>query len=162
MDNDKTIGRGNTSGSSPVRSTPTAAVSSNTNDTPQNNPFPLPSTTPPPTTTATITNNNNTVWPTVYNQYELSNRIGQGAFASVWRARIKNTSISNENDDGACDEQQQQQVECAIKIMDLEHVNINISGELFFDLCSGCMWWCDSYGDFLVIENFYEVCCWLG
>ena len=138
MDNDKTIGRGNTSGSSPVRSTPTAAISSNTNDTPQNNPLPPP-TTPPLTTTATTTNpNNNTVWPTVYNQYELSNRIGQGAFASVWRARIKNPSL-DKDDDGACDEQKQQQVECAIKIMDLEHVNINISGELFFDLCSGCI-----------------------
>ena len=130
MDNEKTIGRANTSGSSPVRSTPTTS-SSNTN-TPQNNPLPPPSTPPPPTTVTTIANNNNnnnnTVWPTVYNQYELSNRIGQGAFASVWRARIKNTSLSNNDDDGAC-EQQQQQVECAIKIMDLEHVNINISGE---------------------------------
>ena len=140
MDNDKTIGRGNISGSSPVRSTPTVAVSSNTL-TPQNNPLPPPSTTPPPqTTTVATNNNNNTVWPTVYNQYELSNRIGQGAFASVWRARIKNTSLSN-NDDGACGgEQQQQQVECAIKIMDLEHVNINISGEfivVYVGVCCG-------------------------
>ena len=143
MNNDKTIGRGNTSGSSPVRSTPTAmAVSSNTNNAPQNNPLPPPSTTPPPTTTVATNPNNNTVWPTSYNQYELSNRIGQGAFASVWRARIKNPS-NNKDDDGACDEQQQQQqVECAIKIMDLEHVNINISGE-FFVLCSGyvCIVW---------------------
>ena len=130
MDNDRTIGRGNTSSSSPVRSTPTAAVSSNINDAPQNNPLPPPSTTPPPQTTTVANNpNNNTVWPTCYSQYELSNRIGQGAFASVWRARIKNPSL-DKNDDGACDEQQQQQVECAIKIMDLEHVNINISGEL--------------------------------
>ena len=128
MDNDKTIGRGNTSGSSPVRSTPTTSVSSNTIDTPQNNPLPPPTPTTPPTTFAVNNNNNNTVWPTVYNQYELSNRIGQGAFASVWRARIKNTS--NNKDDGACEQQQQQQqVERAIKIMDLEHVNINISGE---------------------------------
>jgi len=153
MDNDKTIGRGNTSGSSPVRSTPTAAVSSNTIDTPQNNPLPPPSTTPPPTTTATTTNpNNNTVWPTVYNQYELSNRIGQGAFASVWRARIKNTSLSkNNDDDGACDEkQQQQQVECAIKIMDLEHVNINISGEFFFEH-RGVLW-CYCWAVMIVYE----------
>jgi serine/threonine protein kinase len=59
-------------------------------------------------------------WPTNASHYQLINRVGQGAFASVWKARIIDSS-KGEDDDG---------VQCAIKIMDLEHVNINISGEL--------------------------------
>ena len=58
-------------------------------------------------------------WPTNANHYQFMNRVGQGAFASVWSARIIDTN-QRENDEG---------VQCAIKIMDLEHVNINISGE---------------------------------
>ena len=76
------------------------------------------------------------MWPTSSIYYELSNRIGQGAFASVWRARtIRNNnkkqlvSDGEEDNKKKKDQGQQQQVECAIKIMDLEHVNINISGE---------------------------------
>jgi serine/threonine-protein kinase OSR1/STK39 len=90
-------------------------------------------------------------WPTSAEYYQLSNRIGQGAFATVWGGRIKrkasavnlrkvgggvggveeNSSFEGGNDgDNANnnDEQQQQVVvDCAIKIMDLEHVNININ-----------------------------------
>jgi serine/threonine protein kinase len=62
-------------------------------------------------------------WPTNANHYRLINRVGQGAFASVWRARIVDSSTESEDDEG---------VQCAIKIMDLEHVNINISGESIF------------------------------
>lgn len=65
-------------------------------------------------------------WPTSAEHYQLINRVGQGAFASVWRARlIDNTGKPVE--EKACDED----IQCAIKIMDLEHVNINISGESF-------------------------------
>lgn len=64
-------------------------------------------------------------WPTSSDHYQLMNRVGQGAFASVWRARIVTVS----NDDDAVEREEEVQ-ECAIKIMDLEHVNINISGEL--------------------------------
>jgi hypothetical protein len=52
--------------------------------------------------------------------------VGQGAFASVWRARIVDDSRDTEK---VADNEG---VQCAIKIMDLEHVNINISGELFW------------------------------
>ncbi|EJK43731.1 hypothetical protein THAOC_37798 [Thalassiosira oceanica] len=62
-------------------------------------------------------------WPTSSDHYQLMNRVGQGAFASVWRARIVTVS----NDDDAVEREEEVQ-ECAIKIMDLEHVNINISG----------------------------------
>ncbi|KAL7516351.1 hypothetical protein ACHAWX_001376, partial [Stephanocyclus meneghinianus] len=61
-------------------------------------------------------------WPTSAEHYQLIDRVGQGAFASVWRARlIDNTGKTAE--EKACDEG----IQCAIKIMDLEHVNINIS-----------------------------------
>ncbi len=80
-------------------------------------------------------------WPTNADHYQLINRIGQGAFASVWRARIirsrNNTDDNNnENDEGdntdaVVESNKTDEIHCAIKIMDLEHVNINISGELF-------------------------------
>mmetsp|Transcript_7744 Transcript_7744/g.15838 ORF Transcript_7744/g.15838 Transcript_7744/m.15838 type:complete len:536 (-) Transcript_7744:53-1660(-) len=61
-------------------------------------------------------------WPTSADLYQLQNKIGQGAFASVWRAKIKTNDGHNEGD-----ETEDDGVYCAIKIMDLEHVNINIS-----------------------------------
>jgi hypothetical protein len=77
-------------------------------------------------------------WPTNADHYQLINRIGQGAFASVWRARIIRSrnadDNNNENDEGdntaAVESNKTDEIHCAIKIMDLEHVNINISGEL--------------------------------
>ena len=78
---------------------------------------------PPPAATVTVTSPGGTFqWPTSAEYYQLSNRIGQGAFASVWGARIK--SGGKKQQAALADE-----VECAVKIMDLEHVNINISGE---------------------------------
>jgi len=129
-------------------------------------------TTPPITTTA--------AWPADYNSYKLLGKVGQGAFASVWRAECLRrqgqegveghlataataeltggqTSIGNNQDhktattgvssDGSCDEgsggidpglgaaeaqmsQENNDVEeqkqlCAIKILDLEHVDTN-------------------------------------
>ena len=77
-------------------------------------------------------------WPTNADHYQLINRIGQGAFASVWRARIIRSrnadGNNNENDEG----DNTDEIHCAIKIMDLEHVNINISGELFIFTCGCC------------------------
>ena len=79
-------------------------------------------------------------WPTNADHYQLINRIGQGAFASVWRARIIRSrnadDNNNENDEGdntdaVVESNKTDEIHCAIKIMDLEHVNINISGELF-------------------------------
>ena len=147
-DNDRTIGRTNVRASTNnadhlARS---STSSNSTNDTQQQkNPLaaPPPSSTtavqqPPPPATMTSPGGSYQ-WPTSSIYYELSNRIGQGAFASVWRARtIRNnkkqlvtSSSGNGEEDNKKkkDQGQQQQVECAIKIMDLEHVNINISGE---------------------------------
>eukprot|EP00804_Cyclotella_cryptica_P008538 CCRYP_007533-RA/>CCRYP_007533-RA protein AED:0.07 eAED:0.07 QI:178/1/1/1/0.75/0.6/5/1236/552 len=61
-------------------------------------------------------------WPTSAEHYQLINRVGQGAFASVWRARLINNT-GKPAEEAADDEG----IQCAIKIMDLEHVNINIS-----------------------------------
>ncbi|KAL7448721.1 hypothetical protein ACHAWC_000866, partial [Mediolabrus comicus] len=75
-------------------------------------------------------------WPTNADHYQLINRIGQGAFASVWRARIIRSrnnmdDNNNDNDEGdntdAVESNKTDEIHCAIKIMDLEHVNINIS-----------------------------------
>lgn len=79
-------------------------------------------------------------WPTNSDNYQLINRIGQGAFASVWRARIirrsnSRSSISDEDEEGKDNSgrvNKTDEIHCAIKIMDLEHVNINISGEFCF------------------------------
>ena len=85
-------------------------------------------------------------WPTNADHYQLINRIGQGAFASVWRARIIRSrnadDNNNENDEGDntddVEGNKTDEIHCAIKIMDLEHVNINISGELFIFTCGCC------------------------
>lgn len=75
---------------------------------------------PPPAPAAPTAPGSPFEWPTNASHYQLINRVGQGAFASVWRARIVDSSRGEEDEEG---------VQCAIKIMDLEHVNINISGE---------------------------------
>mmetsp|Transcript_43320 Transcript_43320/g.104702 ORF Transcript_43320/g.104702 Transcript_43320/m.104702 type:complete len:461 (-) Transcript_43320:222-1604(-) len=48
-------------------------------------------------------------WPTDKDSYDLICKIGQGAFASVWKARTKDT-----------------QQECAIKVLNLDHVDSNL------------------------------------
>ena len=156
MDNDRTIGRTNVRASTNNADhlAPSSTSSNSTNDddniAQQKNPLAAP---PPPSTTttaavqqpppppATMTSPGGSYqWPTSSEYYELSNRIGQGAFASVWRARtirnnkkqlVTSSSSGNGEEDNKKekDQGQQHQVECAIKIMDLEHVNINISGE---------------------------------
>ena len=155
MDNDRTIGRTNvrasTNNADHLARSSTSSNSTNddnNNIAQQKNPLaaPPPSSTtaavqqqPPPPATMTSPGGSYQ-WPTSSEYYELSNRIGQGAFASVWRARtIRNnnkkqlvtSSSGNGEEDNKKkkDQGQHQQVECAIKIMDLEHVNINISGE---------------------------------
>jgi serine/threonine-protein kinase OSR1/STK39 len=81
----------------------------------------------------------NVEWPTDATQYELSGKIGSGAFATVWRAT---TTCSIIVDDGheraitatpptsADDEeegQKKKEEECAIKILNLDHVDSNLS-----------------------------------
>lgn len=53
-------------------------------------------------------------WPTDPTLYELIGKIGQGAFASVWRA---DTKTDNEED----------KRECAIKVLNLDHVDSNLN-----------------------------------
>ena len=50
-------------------------------------------------------------WPTDHSAYDLMGKIGQGAFATVWRARTK----------------EEQGRECAIKVLNLDHVDTNLS-----------------------------------
>lgn len=133
--NDKTIGR--TNRSSPSRAALPAVVESLPKDTgfDTNNPVSAaaaPATTEQPLvyTTTVGSKGGPFEWPTNADHYQLINRIGQGAFASVWRARIRR-QIKNDGeiDEGVESSKKPVEVHCAIKIMDLEHVNINISGE---------------------------------
>jgi serine/threonine-protein kinase OSR1/STK39 len=80
-------------------------------------------------------------WPTDAKQYHLTGKIGQGAFASVWRATTtvkfpsdtttnattttSNTVGSTTDSDGHTKEPKQQ--ECAIKVLNLDHVDSNLS-----------------------------------
>lgn len=154
--NDKTIGRTNLSGSpvrvaqqqassnfdkNPLSSTtrPTTQVVAN-DETAAATSKPLVYTAPP--AVGGTGGGSSFEWPTNADHYQLINRIGQGAFASVWRARIirsRNAADNdNQNDEGdntdapTAESNKTDEIHCAIKIMDLEHVNINISGELIF------------------------------
>ena len=138
MDNDKTIGRTNVrSGSGAAASAlshSSSYASSSPGTTNNNQPAAVPLGAPSSSSSAaapppppSITSPGGTFqWPTSADSYSLSERIGQGAFASVWSARIKTSAGGGESKG---EEDGEGQVECAIKIMDLEHVNINISGE---------------------------------
>jgi serine/threonine-protein kinase OSR1/STK39 len=67
----------------------------------------------------------NAEWPTDASQYDLTNKIGQGAFASVYRG---STTITLPSSGGAPDEEKEkQQQEAAIKILNLDHVDSNLS-----------------------------------
>jgi serine/threonine-protein kinase OSR1/STK39 len=89
-----------------------------------------------------------TEWPTDASQYELIGKIGQGAFASVWRAsttttitKIPTTTTTTTTTttipSSTQEEQHQQQQpnhhdqserhECAIKVLNLDHVDSNLS-----------------------------------
>jgi serine/threonine-protein kinase OSR1/STK39 len=59
---------------------------------------------------APSTSNSLIEWPTDVDSYELMCKIGQGAFASVWKAKSKTT-----------------QQECAIKVLNLDHVDSNLA-----------------------------------
>ena len=57
-------------------------------------------------------------WPMDATKYDLTGKIGQGAFASVWRASTEVTVPS--------EERKQQPEECAIKVLNLDHVDSNL------------------------------------
>ena len=121
--NDRTIGRTNATAASPSSSAlpptlpapPPPANESNINSN-NNNAIAIAS----PPTSGQTTSLIPLSWPTSAHRYRLINRVGQGAFASVWRARIVSDNADTEDTEGR---------QCAIKIMDLEHVNSNIGGE---------------------------------
>lgn len=80
-------------------------------------------------------------WPTDPSQFQLKTKIGHGAFASVWRASttvISAQAVANskpgddaigENDQNNTQEGEinQTPVECAIKVLNLDHVDSNLS-----------------------------------
>lgn len=68
-------------------------------------------------------------WPTDASQYDLTGKIGQGAFASVWRAITTVTfpHAGTTDDENKEQQQQSQQQECAIKVLNLDHVDSNLS-----------------------------------
>jgi len=69
-------------------------------------------------------------WPTDPSQFRLKTKIGHGAFASVWRAST--TVVSLAKDESDANQQQEPEkreipVECAIKVLNLDHVDSNLS-----------------------------------
>jgi serine/threonine-protein kinase OSR1/STK39 len=66
-------------------------------------------------------------WPTEAAKYDLIGKIGQGAFASVWRAATTVTLPNAPASAAASGEKKQQSEECAIKILNLDHVDSNLS-----------------------------------
>ena len=75
-------------------------------------------------------------WPADPFNYTLLGKVGQGAFASVWRAHCKGgkgvpapvPAGEKENDEGNTNGNGGRL--CAIKIMDLENVDTNFVGEM--------------------------------
>ena len=59
-------------------------------------------------------------WSTNYLDYEFLGKIGQGAFASVWRARCKSNGGKM----------------CAVKVLNLEHVDTNFVGKIITETYS--------------------------
>ena len=168
--NDKTIGR--TNRSSPSRAARPAVVESLPKDTSANHNSPVSAAAaaageapPKPTTveqplvyTTTVGSKGGPFeWPTNADHYQLINRIGQGAFASVWRARIRRR-IKNDGENNVGTESSKKPVEihCAIKIMDLEHVNINISGE--YENCISILQ-IKSYWRIALMQSLYVLSC---
>jgi len=58
-------------------------------------------------------------WPTDASQYELMGKIGQGAFASVWGARIKNDATESSSNSSS--------KYCAVKVLNLDHIDSNLA-----------------------------------
>lgn len=64
-------------------------------------------------------------WPTDATLYKLKGKIGSGAFATVWKAT---TSVSIVVEDAPAEKKNaQRQEECAIKVLNLDHVDSNLS-----------------------------------
>ena len=69
-------------------------------------------------------------WPTDPSQFRLKTKIGHGAFASVWRASTTVVSLAKDESDANQQqepEKRERPVECAIKVLNLDHVDSNLS-----------------------------------
>ena len=74
-------------------------------------------------------------WPTDPTQFRLKSKIGHGAFASVWRASTTismHRIINDDNNDNTAEihdegERRPVSMECAIKILNLDHVDSNLA-----------------------------------
>ena len=66
-------------------------------------------------------------WPTDASHYELLGKIGQGAFATVWGARTKELPAGEGTTAVAEGEQEQQPRYCAVKVLNLDHIDSNLA-----------------------------------
>ena len=88
-----------------------------------------PSSNVPPSITGAVggATNQEASWPADPSNYTLLGKVGQGAFASVWRAQCNRASDQDPEREGGSSGSGGRS--CAIKIMDLEHVDTNFVGE---------------------------------
>lgn len=74
-------------------------------------------------------------WPTDSKKYQLTGKIGQGAFAAVWRARAMSefhprdttATTSAENTTSEDSAELSLSLDCAIKVLNLDHVDSNLT-----------------------------------
>lgn len=73
-------------------------------------------------------------WPTDPSQFQLKTKIGHGAFASVWRAStsVVSTARHPKSSDDNIDKHKEREkcqisLECAIKVLNLDHVDSNLA-----------------------------------
>jgi serine/threonine-protein kinase OSR1/STK39 len=64
-------------------------------------------------------------WPTDPNSYDLIGKIGQGAFATVWKARITTPATAASTQDANANVSTT--AVCAVKVLNLDHVDTNLA-----------------------------------
>jgi serine/threonine-protein kinase OSR1/STK39 len=90
----------------------------------ESQPMPAPSVSPAPTLAA-VQQTVPAEWPTDPNLYDLVGKIGQGAFATVWKARI--TTPATTQDANANANVKTTTTVCAVKVLNLDHVDTNLA-----------------------------------
>jgi serine/threonine-protein kinase OSR1/STK39 len=84
--------------------------------------MPAPSVSPAPTLAA-VQQTVPAEWPTDPNLYDLVGKIGQGAFATVWKARITTPATTQDADANV----KTTTTVCAVKVLNLDHVDTNLA-----------------------------------